>query len=165
MHQSQEEIFLEALDAYKDRLYRVCKAYASTENDAQDLFQDVVLQVWKALPGFKGQAALSTWMYRIALNVCLQATYKAANKAKHVRLEGIYLETVQHEEPNVALEQKHQALHHCIQHLNDSDRSVIVLFLEDLPYKEIAIITGLSENHVAVKVKRIKAKLLTCLTK
>lgn len=165
MATQQEELFLAALESYKDRLYRVCKSYAGSADDAQDLFQEVVLQVWKALPGFKGQAGLSTWMYRIALNVCLQARYRHdKNRARTQRLESIYLERAPQEDTLSEDEERHKALHRCIQQLNDSDKSVIILFLEDLPYKDIAGITGLTENHVAVKIKRIKNKLFNCIT-
>lgn len=165
MATKQEELFLTALESYKDRLYRVCKSYTNGSDEAQDLFQDVVLNVWKSLPSFNGQSALSTWMYRVALNVCLQARYKHNQKqARTLRLESIHLEQMPSEEFGAEEEERYKALHQCIQQLNDSDKSVIILFLEDLPYKDIADVTGLTENHVAVKIKRIKTKLFTCIT-
>ncbi|WP_018476881.1 RNA polymerase sigma factor [Pontibacter roseus] len=165
MATKQEDLFLTVLESYKDRLYRVCKSYAKGSDEAQDLFQEVVLNIWKSLPGYKGQAGLSTWMYRITLNVCLQARYRQDKKqARTLRLESIHMEKTPSEEFDAEEEERYKALHQCIQQLNDSDKSVIVLFLEDLPYKDIAEITGLTENHVAVKIKRIKSKLFTCIT-
>ncbi|QCR21255.1 RNA polymerase sigma factor [Pontibacter sp. SGAir0037] len=165
MQQELETRFLNILDSDKERIFRICRTYASDADDAHDIFQEVVLQIWKALPDFKGLADVRTWVYRITLNVCLRSNYKLQKrKKKHVQFDSVTLENVEDPLPDMpGQEAAFAALYACIQQLNETDRSIVLLFLEDLPYKEIAAITGLTENHVSVKIKRIKIKLSTCI--
>ncbi|AKQ44995.1 RNA polymerase [Rufibacter radiotolerans] len=160
-----ETTFLQLLHSNQDRIYRVCRSYAPDHQAAQDLFQETVLQLWKSLATFRGEAQLQTWVYRVTLNVCLQARLRYQNDQKRTRhLDSIQFLNLPQETPDPATEERLKALHHCIQKLNDSDRSLVLLYLEDLPYREIATVTGLTENHVAVKMKRIREKLFTCLS-
>ncbi|MFB9864571.1 RNA polymerase sigma factor [Rufibacter immobilis] len=159
-----ETLFLELLHTQKERLYRICQAYARNHEEAQDLFQETVLQIWKSLPTFRGQAQVQTWAYRITLNVCLQARHKIKREQKQTRpLDSIQFANLPATPPEPEQEAQLQALRACIQKLPETDRSLVLLYLEDLPYKEIAAVTGLTENHVAVKMKRIREKLFTCL--
>ncbi|GAB2532538.1 RNA polymerase sigma factor [Rufibacter soli] len=161
-----ETLFLQLLQSNKDRMFRICRSYAPDHQAAQDLFQETVLQLWKALPGFRGEAQVQTWVYRVTLNVCLQARLRHQKDQRRTKSLGDSLQFLElpQEAPDPYTEERLQALHACIQKLNESDRSLVLLYLEDLPYKEIASVTGLSENHVAVKMKRIREKLFTCLS-
>jgi len=159
-HNDTERLFFELLENNKNRINRICSVYAKNREDQKDLVQDVLLNIWKALPSFEQRANINTWLYRITLNVCLRSKYEHAQKNK-IQLDSISLETV----ADIPKNEKYEQLYHCIGQLEETDKSVIILFLEDLLYKEIAEIVGISENHVAVKIKRIKAKLLKCLTK
>ena len=130
-------------------------------NDSlKDLVQEVYFHIWKALPNFKGKSALSTWVYRICLNVCLRASY-LKKREKLVPFDSF---TTKQEEPDDTYDNDlRKKLHHCISQLKGIDKSIMLLFLEDISYKEIAEIVGISENYVAVKIKRIKRKLFNCI--
>lgn len=157
-----EERFTGILNNNKDAIYRICKAYATDEEHTRDLFQDVLLNIWRSLPGFKELSAVNTWVYRITLNVCMRAKHNADRHHKPVHLDSItwdYL-PASNDDGN---RHRYNELYACIYKLNEADKLLVLLFLEDLPYKDIAAVTGLSENHVAVKLKRIKAKLFNCL--
>jgi RNA polymerase sigma factor (sigma-70 family) len=156
------KIFLNALEENKDSLFRLCLAYSSNNEDAKDLFQDILLNIWKSLPGFKENSKISTWMYRIALNICLRASHKRTKKLKlfknikYVDIENLEVKMDDDNSSRLTM------LYNCIKKLNDSDKSIVMLFLEDMSYKEISKVTGLSDNHIAVKMKRIRAKLFKC---
>lgn len=133
--------------------------------EARDLFQEVLYQVWRSLPSFKGESNIDTWVYQITLNTCYALNIRQ-KKTNHntVPLDGIEIAA---DEPSLSEVDRvrYDALQACISTLDELERSVIVLMLEQLPYKAISAISGLSENHVAVKVKRIKNLLLGCLRK
>lgn len=156
-----EQHFKDILNNNKDAVYRICRAYAADEEQVKDIFQEVMLNVWRALPGFKQQSAVNTWVYRIALNVCMRAKYNTDKHKVTVRLDSIQWSSAAIADNSSSPEYKE--LYACIATLNETDKSLILLFLEDLSYKEISSVTGLTENHVAVKIKRIKSKLFTCL--
>ncbi len=166
MNRELEDTFLSGLEENKQQLLRICSAYAKDTEDRNDLFQDVLASIWKSMPSFKGNSSISTWMYRVTLNVCLNAQTKLTKKKKQfVPLDSVTLSRYQgedstEEEPPLLLH-----LRSCIKEMDGADKTITMLYLEELPYKEIADITGISENHVAVKIKRIKKKLLTCINK
>jgi RNA polymerase sigma factor (sigma-70 family) len=165
MDQRLENLFLAALDENQQRLLRVCSVYARDRDDKKDLFQEVLINIWQSMPSFEGRASINTWMFRITLNVCLRLQTKQARKKDQFRrldsmtMENIPADTINHDELDRVLK-----LRECIQKLNDADKAVTTLFLEELSYNEISDITGLTENNVAVRIKRIKTKLLTCIT-
>ncbi len=159
----EEQRFKDVLENNKEKIYRICKVYAVSPIEPQDLFQEVVFQIWKSLDSFKGNSGINTWVYKIALNVGQRSKLKLENhNGKTVRLDSILFTPVHTED--VSQEARYQALRDCIAILNESDQSLMVLYLEDLPYKEIASITGLTDNHVAVKMKRIRKLLFECIT-
>lgn len=156
--------FEQILEENKDRIYRICRVYAVSPLEPEDLFQEVIYQTWKAFSTFEGKSKVSTWIYRIALNVCLNSKKKIEKKnGKLVRLESIQFEPIS-SVPDSNQQEKYKALHDCITSLNESDQSIVILSLEELPYKKIAKITGLTENHIAVKMKRVRKILLNCIS-
>lgn len=163
--QNQENlIFNQILEDNKSRIYRICRIYAVSPIEPQDLFQEVVFHIWKSYSTFKGKSNVSTWIYKIALNVCNRSKMQfERSNSKTMRLESIQFvpsETI----PDKGEQLKYKALHDCISLLDEIDRSIVVLYLDDLPYKQIAVITSLTENYIAVKMKRIKKILLNCIT-
>lgn len=157
-----KQSFEEVLEINKERIYRICRIYAAVPIEPQDLFQEVVFQVWKSFHSFEGRSNISTWIYKIAINVGQRSKMKLdRSNEKTVRMESIqFLPTTHNEE-----DERYEALRSCISHLNQADQSIVILFLEELSYKEIGEIAGLTENHVAVKMKRIRKKLFECITK
>lgn len=158
------ETFEQLLDNNKGKIYRICKIYAVSPLEPQDLFQEVIYAIWKSIPTFNGNSSIDTWIYRITLNVCLRSKQKSDKKYfKTVQLDSIQFVPVEITNENNQQE-KYNALTSCISKLNKENKSIIILYLEELKYKEIAEITGLTENHIAVKMKRIKKILLDCIT-
>jgi RNA polymerase sigma factor (sigma-70 family) len=159
-----ENIFLQTLETNKDKIFRICRSYSTDADDANDLFQEVLLNIWKSLPSFSNQSNIDTWVFRITINVCLRAKQFSDKKQKHfVKLDSINLENIRETTNSNENEEKFLKLSKCIEKLEGAEKTIILLYLEDLPYKEIASVIGLTENHVAVKIKRIKNKLLICL--
>tara|TARA_R110002167_G_scaffold115853_20_gene290528 strand:+ start:3670 stop:4173 length:504 start_codon:yes stop_codon:yes gene_type:complete len=164
MEKLTTERFEQLLKYNKGKIYRICKIYAVSPLEPQDLFQEVIFSIWKSISTFKGNSSIDTWIYRITLNVCLRSKQKLEKKNyKTVQLESIQFVPV--EIPlDYNQQEKYKALTSCISILNAKNKSIIILYLEELKYKEIAEITGLTENHVAVRMKRIKKILLDCIT-
>lgn len=164
MQKSTTNSFEQIIEENKEKIYRICKIYAVSPIEPQDLFQEVLFAIWKSISTFKGNSNINTWIYRITLNVCLRSKQKLKKK----NFKTVHLESIQFVPVDMPLDrtqqEKHKALTSCISSLNENDKSIIILYLEALKYKEIAEITGMTENHIAVKMKRIKKILLNCIT-
>ncbi len=159
-----DDYFEEILEKNKYKIYRICNIYAVAPIEPQDLFQEVIFQIWKSLDKFQGKSSIDTWVYKIAINVCLRSKMKFdKNNNKTDRFESIHFTPIE-KEIDASEQEKFTYLKECISILNETDTSLIVLYLDDFSYKEIAVITGLSENHIAVKMKRIRKKLFECIT-
>ena len=161
MDKDLENTFLEALEQNQQKLLRVCSIYADNSEDKKDLFQEVLANIWQSMPGYQAKSSLSTWMFRITLNVCLRLhSTNSRKRNRFINMDSVTISNMRADENSN--EQNHQLikLRNCIKKLNEADKAIIALYLEEMPYKEISDITGLSENHIAVKVKRIKNKLL-----
>lgn len=147
MEKSLEDTFLEALTKNKESLLRVCSIYATDSESKKDLFQESLLNIWKSMPSFSNKSLLKTWMYRISLNVCLGiAKKRLKSKIDFVDVESIPAENYENPKTNISSDPRLEQLHKCLSKLNETDRALITLYLEELPYKEIANITGLTEN-------------------
>ena len=147
--------FLKMVEENQGIIYKVGKMYRDSKEDQEDLFQEIVLQLWKAYPNFRNDSKVSTWMYRIALNTAI-ATFRK-NKIKLEFKESFakhnYCDYTEAQSEN------EERLFEAIRTLNKADRALIALYLEDYPHREIAEITGITENYVGVKISRIKDKL------
>lgn len=151
----QERMFQEWMQQYQGLFFKFIRAYAPESGDRDDLFQEIALQVWRSIPAFEGRSAVSTWLYRIALNTSL--TWSRGRK-KHTaeRLSPEILPLLQENElPDPRLEWVYDQ----IARLNEIDRGLVLLWLEGFAYKEIAELTGLTPSHVGVKLNRIKQQL------
>lgn len=142
-------------------LYRLCKAYLGLSEEVNDLYQEVLINVWKALPGFRGEAQLSTWLYRISVNTAI--TYRRKQAGYEARMASNELEHLADDESDrmekLQTESNINQLMACIDRLESDQRIVMGLYLEDLSYKEIAEVIGKDTNYVGVKLMRIKEKL------
>jgi RNA polymerase sigma factor (sigma-70 family) len=161
MDENLKSLFSRIIEDNKQKILRICRVYASNWEDQKDLFQDVALNIWKSLPSFRSEAMINTWVYRICLNVCMQHALKLNKTIQtHSTIEGITISDDSADlQNNLENSEKTRILYKCISKLKDAEKTVILLFLEDLSYKEISVITGITENHVAVKLSRIKKKL------
>ncbi len=163
MQSESEKSFENILEDNKHKIYRICQIYSVAPIEPQDLFQEIIFQIWKSLDSFKGKSSINTWIYKIAINICLRSKTKY-DKSNNItdRFDSIHFTPVEGGLSTSELE-KYQHLRECITSLNESDKSFVVLYLDDLQYREIALITGLSENHIAVKMRRIRKKLFECI--
>lgn len=164
MRKEPETIFLDALEENQEKLFRICSIYSKDEEDAKDLFQEVLVHVWRSMGTFKGNSTIGTWMFRVALNVCLRFKSKhTKNQNRFIRLDSITIANFGSEENSEVENEKLNSLRKCVKELNEADKAIVALYLEGIAYREISSILGLSENLIAVKVMRIKSKLLNCI--
>ncbi len=145
--------FEEIYNEYAPQIYRVCMGYTNDEDQAKDLVQETFISVWRNLGSFRNESRVSTWIFRIATNNCLRALEKA--RRAHVSELPVHLPDPVTESPD----ERVRYLHKAISELEESDRIIISLVLEDLPQAEIAAIVGISHGNLRVKVHRIKEKL------
>lgn len=146
--------FIQQIDLHQHIIHKICRLYRDSKEDREDLFQEIVFQLWKAAPSFEGRSKFSTWMYKVALSTALAGFRKK-------RPSVVYPETLPEQADHPQHEQHIQSeqLMEALKRLDDADKALITLYLEDLSYQEIAEITGISENYVGVKLNRIKSKL------
>lgn len=144
--------FLEMIRQNEGIIYKVASFYVDKNHPIGDLYQEVVLNLWKAFPSFRGESKYSTWIYRIALNTCV--SFYRRNK-KNVTYVDISTDIPEINETDDQI----QELYRLINRLGKIERALVLLYLDDKPYKEIAEITGLSVTNVATKLSRIKDKL------
>ncbi len=155
--EKQQEIFDQWVQDYQALLFKVVRAFADQSFLQDDLFQDIAIQVWNSIPKFQAKSAVSTWLYRIALNTAITWT-KKEKKHQSGRSEIADVESLLvTKEP---LDERLAWLYEEIAKLNAIDRSISLLFLDGYSYKEMAEILGISVNHVGVKINRIKKELI-----
>ena len=155
--QEHQHIFKLWLDQYKGIIFKIVQVYGYTPMDREDLFQEITIQVWRSIPTFKQESAISTWIYRIALNTA----FSWVSKEKKYRNANNTVENL----PDILLEHHKMVdermiwLYKTIHQLDEIDRSIILLLLEGFRYKEMAAILGVTETNVGVKINRIKKQL------
>ncbi len=150
-----EKEFLEVIHDHQKIVYKVCRLYRDNREDQEDLFQEIVYQLWKSYPGFKGESKVSSWIYRIALNTAI-AVYRKSKISIDYYQE--FPERI-HPSNEKTISENEERLFWALRKLNDTEKAIISLYLEDFSYREIAAITGLSENNIGVRLNRIKNKL------
>jgi len=146
-------VFEEIYAQYAPKIFRLCMGYVNDHEHAQDLTQETFIAVWQHLSSFRQESAIGTWIFRIASNNCLRSMERK-KRVTHVELP-VHLEEIREE----TKEEKLQLLYRCIAELEETERIIISLVLEDLPQAEIAAIVGLSDGNTRVKIHRIKEKL------
>lgn len=148
-----ETEFLTLIDQHQGIIHKICRLYRDSKEDREDLFQEIIFQLWKSAPAYEGKAKFSSWMYRIALSTAI-AVYR--KKKPDIR----YLPALPDEQvaPTQRDEQREQFFQ-ALKKLNDADKALITLYLEDLSYLEIAEIIGISESNVGVRLNRVKSKI------
>jgi len=155
--EQQEHIFESWFAQYKSLFFKIVRAYAVTPMDMDDLFQEITIQVWRSVPSFREACAVSTWIYRIAINTALTWARK---EKKHRQTEGIGETVLLLQERSVELDERLTWLYAAIHQMDEIDRSITLLLLEGFSYKEMAAILGITETNVGVKINRIKKRLI-----
>jgi len=152
----EKDQFISVIKENQNLIYKICYSYCSDSEDRKDLQQEILIQLWNSFSKFDGRAKLSTWMYRIALNTAI-TFYRndSKHRDKKVRIDDSIIsfnnfEYVPEQNENITL------LYQFIENLNEMDKALILLYLDDNNYKDMAEILGISETNVATKISRIK---------
>ena len=156
----RERLFEELFAENRGRIQRLCYGYLGPTGDVDDLFQEVMINVWNSLPSFRGESKASTWLYRVAVNTALlhRRKRRATEPLPELR------DPARGQQQSLEDQERLAALRTAVGTLPDQERLIVTLLLEGLSYKEIAEITGLTVNHVGVKISRIKQTLEDMLT-
>ena len=157
---SDKDKFLSLILANKKIIYKVCHSYCRNAEDRKDLAQEIIIHLWKSYSKYDAQYKLTTWIYRIALNVAI-SFYRSESRRrqKTVFIDENLLELIKDERESAEFEGDIQLLYRFINQLDELNRALMLLYLDDLGYKQIAEILGITETNVATKVSRIKQKL------
>lgn len=156
---NKEKYFEQIYQELKDKIYRLCLGFMGNKNDADDLFQEVLIKVWKGLDGFRQESSVHTWVYRIATNTALQSIHKSKSTEKDLLPISLKVEVDPEDDSEKQIQIR--KLYKAISTLKEIDRIIIGLLLEENSYKEIAEITGIEVSNVGVRINRIKKKLMT----
>lgn len=154
---TQNENFLKVIHENQALIHKVCNIYRDSKEDKEDLFQEITYQLLRAYPKFQGRSKITTWMYRIALNTAMASFRKAKiiiSKAKEI--------------PELPLEENEESINKArlfsaIRQLDDVEKAMISLYLEDMDHSEIADVMGITKNNVSVRLNRIKNKIRTLI--
>ena len=150
--------FLERIDRHRGILFRVANAYCRSREDREDLVQETIAQLWRSFARFDGRGAFSTWMYRIAMNVAISFRRSETRKRRLGEMPESILERLP-ALPEPESDDRVELVHELIEQLSALDRGLMLLYLDDYPYAEIAAILGISESNVGTKINRIKDRL------
>lgn len=154
---NQEEKFIQIIQAQQGVLYKVASLYAPTREDREDLVQEMVYQLWKSFDSFEGRSQVSTWIYRVALNVAIHALRQRQRTIRAIPLlEKIELVDTSTASPD---EERWQKLQAAMEQLSLLERGILMLHLERKSYQEIAEVVGLSVSNIGTRLNRIRAKL------
>jgi RNA polymerase sigma-70 factor (ECF subfamily) len=138
-------------------IIKLCRAYTNSQEDFEDYYQEVCLQIWRSKDNFRDESEWSTWIYRISLNVCLTLLKKKKNNSRLFVSDSL---SAGETEDNYAFsDEALNLLYDAIRKLPEIDRAIIMLYLEEKPYQEIAEIIGTNPNNIGVRVQRIKMRL------
>jgi RNA polymerase sigma-70 factor (ECF subfamily) len=155
--QEAEKQFEKHIKEHELLIYKICRIYAYTDADRQDLFQDIVVQLWNAYPKFKGESKLSTWLYRVAINTAITGLRKKKD----------FIQSFEHnalpanisDDNSLHAEERLQEMYKAIEQLNQVEKAIVMLYLEDKTYEEMEEILGINQRNLRVKMNRVKDKL------
>ena len=153
-----EQSFVQQLKENQNIIHKICRLYTNNSDAHKDLFQEVTIQLWKAFPNFRGDSKFSTWAYRVALNTAITLYRKSTRTIKTSEYEK-HSFFISQDEYNSDEEEQLQLMYKAVSTLNDIEKALIFMYLEDANYTEIAQTLGISEVNARVKMNRIKGKL------
>lgn len=153
---NKEERFVSIINEYEATILSICRIYTNGKKEKmRDLFQDVLINIWKSIDTFEGKSSINTWLYRIALNTAISHLRKREKQIQIIDITEEFNRFSDENKPDERLE----TLYEAIEKLNDIDKSIIFLYLDKKNHKEIAEILGISVSTVGTRIQRIKVKL------
>lgn len=162
MSKELEHSFVELLEKHQNIVHKVCRLYTNNRDAHNDLFQEITIQLWRAFPKFRGDAKFSTWMYRVGLNTAITLYRKNKRSLTTQTFDDVQFK-IAAENYDDTEEQQLKVLYKAIHHLNDIEKALVFLYLEDKNYREISETMGITEVNARVKMNRVKTKLKTIL--
>ena len=158
MQNQLEKNFLNDFEKNQNIVHKICRIYTTNQDQHNDLFQEITIQIWKNYSKFRGESKFSTWMYRVSLNTAITLCRKSSRSIKTQDFSEVSFK-IKAEDYDDTKDEQLKALYDGIRELNDIEKALIFLYLEDKPYKEIAKTLGISEGNARVKMNRSKEKL------
>lgn len=158
MNSLSEKDFLDVLRQHERMIHKICHVYASDLSAKQDLFQEIILQLWKSFNGFRNESKISTWMYRIALNTAL-IQYRRGKSKVPLSFIGFEFKDVIDKNDSSDQQENIDLLYSAISNLNEVEKAIVMLYLDDKSYEEMEEVLGISMGTLRVKMNRIKEKL------
>lgn len=155
-----EKEFTEVVGTHEKIIHKVCWLYSDSKADRQDLFQDILLQLWRSFPSFRKDAKVSTWIYRVALNTAISRVRKVSRVPQNIELND---EDFDVSEDDDEQQEQFDEMMHAIERLSPMDKAITLLYLDDCSYREIAEVIGISESNVGFKLTQIRSKLKTLM--
>lgn len=162
MRNELEHQFVKQLEENQNIVHKICRIYTHDQHSHNDLFQEITIQLWKAYPKFRGDAKFSTWMYRVALNTAITLYRKKKRSPQTTDIDPLTYR-IKAEYYDDTEERQLKLIYEGIKQLNDIEKALVFLYLEDKNYAEISDTLGISEVNARVKMNRIKTKLRTIL--
>lgn len=152
----KEKLFLATVEKNQQIIYKVCYMYASNSDHFKDLYQEIMVNIWRGIDNFRGESQLSTWIYRICINTCVTLHRRRKKEDEVLSLDELIEVPCEDAEKLSLLKE----MYRLINRLNRMDKAIILLWLDEKSYDEISSVTGLSRSNVASRLHRIKAKLV-----
>jgi RNA polymerase sigma factor (sigma-70 family) len=151
--------FVEMIQENEGLIYKVTKVYSNSKEDAQDLYQEIVYQLWKSFGSFRNESKISTWMYRIALNTSITHLNKEKKKGTEVPIDETQFDKA--DTTDNIMDERSEILFTLIKKLNQLEKGIVLLYLEGKTYDEIAMITGFTPSNIGTRLGRIKQKMIS----
>jgi len=158
LNKELEYNFVTQLEQNQNIVHKICRLYTNDSHAHNDLFQEITIQLWRAYPKFRGDSKFSTWMYRVALNTAITLYRKSKRRVVTQDFEGVSFK-IKADEYDDTAEVQLSLMYAAVKNLNDIEKALVFLYLEDKNYKEISSTLGISEVNARVKMNRIKGKL------
>jgi len=156
---NSKEEFLKLIQENRKIIFKICNSYCKNRTDREDLAQEIIYQLWRSFGSFDPGYKFSTWMYRVALNVAISDYRKVKKKDDTISLDEHLIEIADEDDQNNESENNFRLLQQFINELKELDRALMLLYLEEKSYREIADILGITETNAATKISRIKEKI------
>jgi len=156
---NQAETFLLLIEDNRGIIFKVCNVYCKNKHDREDLQQEIIYQLWRSYPNYKTEYKFTTWMYRVALNIAISFYRKHKSSGDIILLSDEHEAAVEEDNSIMERERNINLLYRFIDALKELDKALMLLYLEEKSYSEIAEVLGISETNVATKISRIKEKL------